>query len=234
MFNSSNRCYIFQGLFKEDNVKRLLVSTVCSLLWVGAAEAQTCVGAASAPLKVGGDVAFSSNSRNFTGGVTKDFGTFFVRGAGVFSSFSDISSGKGILVMAGAELPAGASKRISVCPTVSVLKLWGIDPGPGYNISPLAISFGGTVGFEATKVNTTRIVPTFGAFFNHQTENFGGGLVFGGTATQSSYGFSYGFIQFGAGLIFNDRTSLVPSLFVPVKYDNGEVLFSVLFSVAMR
>jgi hypothetical protein len=48
-----------------------------------------------------------------------------------------------------------------------------------------------------------------------------------------SSGTSFGNLQFGAGFIFNDRFSLIPSVVVPFHYDQGETGFSIYFATKL-
>jgi hypothetical protein len=219
-------------------VKPLLMTIVASLLWVGPAQAQTCVGTvsfATAPLQAGGDLAFGSQSRTFTGGVTRGSEKFFVRGAASFMSISGLNNGaKGILGSFGTELRVGPTSTIFVCPMVTVVKMWGPNPfltGSG-GFSSLVLSFGGSGGFEVRNVGTTRVVPTFGLSFNHLRQSLNG--IPGRSGNGITKGDTFLNLQLGVGFIFNERMSLVPSLFVPIGFTEGETVFSVLFGIKVR
>ena len=157
-----------------DIVRRVLIGMAVTCLWASAAQAQTCYGALGTPLTVGADVGFSANTQAVTAGVAKDSGNMYLRGAVALASVSGTGTAKGFVGLVGYNLKVSHSTRFSVCPTVTVMKLWGIEPGDGSSVSPLALSFGGSVGFNATTFNTTQVVPTFGLFVNRLTEHFGG------------------------------------------------------------
>src|SRR5262245_30615502 len=136
-------------------MKRLLIAAASSLLWVGSAHAQTCAGGISfkaAPLQAGAEGAFSSNSRTFLGGVGGGNDMFFVRGAAEIVSLTDLDSAKGVLGNVGAEYKVDSGQRtFSVCPMVTVVKLWGPSIGLGIDTSTLLLQVGGSVGIVAGK-----------------------------------------------------------------------------------
>jgi hypothetical protein len=213
-------------------MKRLLIAMACSLLWVRCAQAQTCAGSlsyATAPLQVGIDAAFSSDSHTFVPGVGFGKDAFFVRGGGEFISFSGLdASSKGFFGMAGAEYKIDAAKPLFVCPMVTVVRNWG--PSIDVDTSSWLFNIGGSVGFVAAKTGQTTIIPSVGLSLNHLSSS--GTFDFLGTPTTSTIGNSFGSLQFGAGFIFNDRMSLFPSIIVPFGGQvNAQTSFSVLFAM---
>ena len=215
-------------------MKRLLIATVCSLLGAASAHAQTCTGAvsfATAPLQVGVEGAFSSNSHHFLPGVGYGTDSYFARGAAEFTSFSGAdASAKGILGMGGAEFKLDAgSTPVSVCPLVTLAKIWGPSVENGFDQSSWLFSVGGSVGFVAMKTGQTAIVPTFGLSFNRLSTTSTGNFL--GNSTSFSASNSFGDLTLGVGFLLNERMSLVPSIVVPFGLDGGETAFSVLFAL---
>jgi hypothetical protein len=217
-------------------MKRFLivtVSMVCSLLWSASAHAQTCTGSlsyATAPLQVGALAAFSSDSHTFAAGVGAGRDAYFARvGAQLISSSGVDSGAKGIFAMAGAEYKLDAAQPFFVCPIVTVAHNWGPSFGAGDDESSTFFGVGGSVGFVAAKSGQTTIVPSAGLNFNHLSQS--ATFNFLGTATTSSFGNTFGSLQIGAGFIFNDRMSLVPSIVLPFGENGASTIFSALFSI---
>jgi hypothetical protein len=214
-------------------MKRILIGIACNLLWITSARAQICTGGVSfgtAPIQVGADGVFSSNTHSLVPEASFGNEQYFGRVGANFSSFSGIDNGaKGIFGAAGAELKVDAANPISVCPMVSVGKAWGPSPAPDLNLSSYVVQVGGRVGFVAAKTGQATIVPTIGLSFNYlNTTSSSSGLFQGFTS-----GTSFGNLQFGAGFIFNDRFSLIPSVVVPFHYDQGETAFSIYFATRL-
>jgi hypothetical protein len=213
-------------------MKRVLIAMIFSLSWIGSARAQTCAGSLSyttAPLQVGIDAAFSSDSHTFVPGVGFGKDAFFARGGAEFISFSGLDdSAKGIVGMAGAEYKVEAARPLFVCPMITVVRNWG--PSIDVDTSSWLVNIGGSVGFVAAKNGQTTIIPSAALSFNHLSTT--GTFNFLGTSTSSTAGGSFGSLQFGAGFIFNDRMSLFPSIIVPFGGQiNAQTSFSVLFAM---
>jgi hypothetical protein len=211
-------------------MKRFVAGVACSLFWIASAHAQTCTGGVSfgtAPIQVGADGSFSSNSHTFFAGAGAGNEKYFGRAGVQLSSFSAIdASAKGILGAGGAEFTVDPDKRIHVCPMVTLLHVWG--PSIDVATTSTIVNAGATVGFVATKAGQATIVPTFGLSFDHISTTGTLAPPFGNGSF--SYGTSYGTAYFGAGFIFNDRMALIPSVVVPFHYDAGETVFSILFA----
>jgi hypothetical protein len=226
-------------------MKRVLIAVICTFLWIAPAHAQTCRGAITfedAPLRWGANVAFSSNTHGVEAGVAKAFDKFFAGGGVVFQGVSDISAAKGFFGGAGREFPVGAAKKYFACPTVSVFKTWGASPFVDGSASQLIFNFGGTVGFESGTSGNTKLVPTFGFSINilrtsAESPTF---LAVNGVRMRGAGGAgaidlsnteTFGAIQLGIGLLFNERMSLTPSLIIPFGSDSAEVLFSAVLTM---
>src|SRR5262249_34071589 len=148
------------------------------------AQAQTCAGNttfAAAPIQVGAGLAFSSNSHTFTGGVTKGDDKYFLRGAVAQTDFDGVG-GTSIAGSIGTERRLNTmsfSKPLFVCPAAAITKTFGPSPAPDFDLSELIFAFGGTVGFEAQKMGTTAIIPTFGLAYNFLHSSSSGTGAFG-------------------------------------------------------
>jgi hypothetical protein len=214
-------------------MKRFLIAAFCSVLGCASANAQTCIGSVpftDAPLHAGIGAAFSSNSHSFAPGVAYGTENYFVRGAVDFMSVSGVdASAKGIAATGGAEFKTEAgSTALFVCPLVTLAKIWGPSVEDGFDLSSFLFGLGASVGFVATKTGQTTIVPTLAVSFNHLSTTRTGNFAF--NTNTFSAGTSFGSLQIGVGLLFNDRMSLIPSIIVPFGVDGGETSFSVLFS----
>jgi hypothetical protein len=211
-------------------IKGIFIAAACTLLAIPSASAQTCTGSlpfSMARIQVGGDGVFSSNSRSIVGEASAGNEQYFGRVGANFTSFSGLDNGaKGIFVAGGAEFNVDAPKPLSVCPEVSIAKAWGPSPGPDFDFSTVAVQIGARVGFVAAKTPQATIVPTVAVSFNHVSlSTNGNGLFQGGTS-----GDSFMSLGLGAGVIFNDKFSLVPSVLIPIHYDTGETAFSIYFA----
>jgi hypothetical protein len=207
-------------------MKRLLLAALFTFVWVSPGYAQTCTGNMSfdtAPRRVGGDIGFSANSFALGGGYGRNFDQFFALGGAFFQNFSDIGGGFGVLGSVGTERQVGADQKFSLCPMGTLLLSWGPEVATDTSLSTLALDFGASVGFEASRSGTTAIVPRFGATISVLRTSFGGPFDFSNTETFLT-------LQAGVGIIFNDQMSLVPTVRIPVGSDFGETLFTVLFT----
>jgi hypothetical protein len=208
------------------SMKRALLVLACSVLFASGAHAQTCTGGLPMTpdsLYVGGNAGFSSDTHEFAGGIGRGFDQFFVHAGGVIDTPSDLDSAKGIFGSAGIERPLkSGSRTLSLCPTVALFKTWGPTPAPDVSISSLLFSVGADVGFNAGTSGQTAIVPTFGFRFNDLHSSWsGGGFDFSGSDT-------FGTVQFGVGLLFNERTSVTPSVIVAFGADDAQTMFGVV------
>ena len=213
-------------------MKRLLIATAFSLLWTSSAYAQTCLGNMtfeSQPLRVGANVAFSSDTHTFGGGVTRGLNNnLFALGGLQYQGISDFGEGGNIIGFVGAvgkEFPLGADQKFFLCPTGSFFFLSGPEVFVDNKASTVMFNFGGNVGFEAATSGTTRIVPTFGFHFNIARQSFSSEGF--GDFTDSE---TFATLNAGVGLIFNDRMALVPSLVIPFVEDT-ELTFNVIFTI---
>ena len=215
-------------------LKPCLIALACNLCWLTTVHAQTCTGGLpfrGAPIQVGADGVFSSNTHSLVPEVSAGNGQYFGRVGANFTSFSGLDNGaKGVFGVAGLELVVEAAKPIAVCPLVSLAKAWGPSPAPDIDYSSFVVQLGGRVGFIAAKTGQATIVPTAGFSFNHLNSTSTSTGLFPGSFSE---GTSFGNVQLGVGLIFKDRYVLIPSIVIPFHYDQAETAFSIYFATKL-
>jgi hypothetical protein len=212
-------------------VKCFLVIIVCCVLWISPANAQTCMGGLSfetARIQAGAGGEFSSNSHGFSAGASAGKNGYFGQAGVAVTSFSGFdSSEKAVVGAVGAELKLNAQRPISVCPIVGFAKEWSppIFGGGSDSRSSFVYHVGGSVGFVAAKSGQTSIVPVVGLSFDHRSSTENSSIPL----HAFSFSNSFGNVQFGAGIVFNDRFALIPSVIRPFHLDGGELAFSIFF-----
>ncbi len=184
-------------------------------------QAQVCRGQApwsSGSIKAGGYVEFGEGYTDFAGslGFGKDRGLFFGAGAGVTSYSGPGGSQVFVEGHIAKEMSEPITDKLELCPIASVAILLPKDEVSGQ--SALAgVSLGYPLNVSAENL---RIVLT------------GGGQL--GFSRVSVAGFSetdfVGVFDFGAGFIFNNRISLVPTLRIPTE---GDLAFRIAANVAL-
>lgn len=192
---------------------------VCSAVGVASAEAATCQGRNAAvvgQMRAGAELNFGDNTWGLGGGVSKQFDQFFAGGGAAIQGVTGGDTGKGIFGSIGMERAMGAEKKFFVCPLVQVL-LGFLDGTKG-----LGLSFGGQVGFLASKAGNTQLVPTFGGAFNITRTSFPGGF----SDTEP-----YGTVLGGIGLLFDETKSLTPMITFNFHEGGSKTLFIVVFSM---
>jgi hypothetical protein len=195
------------------------------------AAAQICAGSpsfGSGPVQVnlGGD--FGSNAQQFGGGIA--FGTRSESGpigslsVGVLNVSDLNSTATSFSGGFGYEIPAGAAKRVFVCPNIGVGYSSGPDIGD-INVSMLQVTGGGQVGVVATQTSNVAVVPTFGVSVARGRVN----LEFLGEEETASD--TFGIANMGVGLIFNGNMALTPVVAIPFSLEGGDPSFRIAFSV---
>jgi hypothetical protein len=198
---------------------RGLLTILCSVVWVASAEGSTCIGTNAAVVgqtRAGAQLNFGDNTWGVGGGVGKQFDQFFAVGGAAVQDRTGSGTATGIFGTAGVERAMGAEKKFFVCPIAHVL--FGFAEG----VKSLTLSFGGQVGFVATKAGNTQLVPTFGGSFNIVRASFSGG----GSETEP-----YGAVQGGIGLLFDETKSLTPMIAFAFHEGGSRTQFIVVFSM---
>jgi hypothetical protein len=166
-------------------------------------------------MKVGGGVEFDGGT-TFGGGVGfgKDEGFFLGAGAGIV----DLPGGSVVYVNGGVgkELGQKLADKISICPVANLV--WQL---PKNDISSQTVTAGLMGGYPlASSSSNLNIVLTGGGQLGFVHTNHGVGTDF------------IGVIDAGAGFIFNERISLVPTL--RIYFGHGsDVAFAARANVAI-
>jgi len=214
------------------SMTRLLIVIFCSLYWVSPAGAQTCGGAPSfmnAPYQFDLGLSFAEGTKTITGLVGIGADPFFVQAGVERQSFDDVDeSAKGFVLQAGGDFALDSDKKIYACPVVNFAHLSGPN-FPGVDISSNDIGFGGAVGFIAAKSGQLTVIPPAGLSIQHTSVS--GETKVAGTSISVSNGDSFGIFDFGAGLLFNDRMALIPTIAVPFGLEGSETAFTIVFSI---
>ena len=211
---------------------RQLAFVSCVLFTLGVAapaSAQLCTGQPSfsaGPVQITPSAAFAEGATEFGGSVAGGSERLFA-GAGLFrSNYSDIEEGAFSLAGGvGANFVADRSNHVHVCPIARVS--WQNGPNSGdLDLRTLTYGAGGQVGFVATDTGRLAVVPTFGASVHNARVNVSFADL-DETATET-----FGLVNVGVGLIFNQRMSLNPVLAFPVGLEGSDdVQFSIAFSM---
>ena len=208
-------------------MKRLLMTVACSLLWIGPASAQTCLGTMTfkdAQTQVGGNVLFHSSAFGLNVGAAKGFEQFFGRAGLGIEKISDLDGiGKTLVLSGGTEIAAGPDKKYSVCPVVGFFKRFGPSPGLNLNSGEWLVNGGVSVGFAAMQSGTTDIVPNVAFAINRSS------VSVSGNGFDSSFAENFVALNLGVGLIFDKGMSVTPSIVLPLNGDASTV-FQVSFA----
>lgn len=205
-------------------MRKLAVAVLFAALTVPAAvQAQLCVGQApwsSGKLKAGGSLEFDGGTTILGGlGTGKDGGFFFGAGAGVISYGGGAGSQVVLTGNVGKELSKKLADKISICPVVNA----------AYGLKKNDFSFFNVVGGLsggyplASSSKNMNIVLTGAAQFG-----FDHGSVSGAGGSTDFVGV----LDAGAGFIFNNRISLVPTLRIYVG-NGSDVAFAARANVAL-
>ena len=216
-------------------MKRLVIALAagCSLFWVSAANAQTCLGNTShsaAPRQAGADVAFATNSVAFGGGYGGGNDKFFARGGAQLAHHSGGDGNtKAVFGMAGREFAVDADKKLFVCPNATVAFVWVPTGDEDFSETGQLYQFAANVGFLASKSGEISIVPTagFGIMYGRSkfTDKF-----FDPPQTETGSNTAT-VLQFGVGLIFNDKMAITPSFHISIDEGFTDTAFSTLFTM---
>jgi hypothetical protein len=113
---------------------------------------------------------------------------------------------------------------VNVCPLASVS--WQSGPNAGdLDIRTLAFGAGAQVGIVAADNGRVAVVPTLGASIRNARLNVSFADV---DYTVSE---TFGLVNAGVGFIFNQRMSLNPVVSFPIGLEEGDMQFSVSFSL---
>lgn len=190
--------------------------------------AQTCLGLpsfADAPYQASFGVAFTEGAQGFAGGAALGSDDIF---AGAALGFTNVdatdSTSTSFAANVGATFVLNERERIEACPVASVIVTGGPDIGD-VDISAVGLRAGGRLGIIAAELGNTEVVPTFGLDIAY--DRISGDL---GDIETTIARETYVIVRVGLGFVVNKRIGVLPSLGVPLGFDNGDPEFS--FAVA--
>jgi hypothetical protein len=192
-------------------------------------QAQVCVGQApwsSGAMKVGGSLEFGDGVTDILGGLGfgKDKSMFVHLEGGVVTGHSDT----GLLLGGGVgwELRKPLTDKLELCPVVNAQASFDY-----FETNQQRILGGVAVGYPLPMEGNVGVTLT-GAFqlgFAHLSTDIGSCSTPGVDCSDSDF---VGELNAGAGIIFNNRISLVPALVIPIN-SGGDVRFRIGVSVAV-
>jgi hypothetical protein len=194
-----------------------------------AMQAQVCVGQApwsSGSMKVGGALEFGDGTTFITGtvGIGKDKGMFGSAEAGVATGHGDT----GFLVGAGLglELKRPVTDKLQLCPVGKVRASFGY-----FDTSEQLLVAGIAAGYPLNTQGNVGVTLT-GALqlgFDHFSIDADVCDIQGVDCSSTDF---VGELDAGAGIIFNNRISVVPALVIPIN-SGGDVRFRIGMNVAI-
>lgn len=209
-----------------------------ALLPLAQASAQTCTGAASFrnPVRVAGILGTGDNVTTI--GADLLFGTPEGPFGGVGVALDDFDgldeSATTIQGTLGYQVPIGTSRRNAGGPTFCPIATLGYTLGPDYRSSgvdyesrTLGASAGFSVGAPVALTPAVNLVP-FGGLRLIYARNM---VSVANSDVDTKNTDSYGALDLGAGLTFNDRFTVRPAVSIPIGLDNADSRFSLLFGL---
>jgi hypothetical protein len=207
-----------------------------ALLPLAQLDAQTCLGNASFdvhPVRLGGFLGSTNDVSTL--GLDVNFGqregAFGGVGVGL-TQFDDDDLDEDATTISGSlgyQIPLGTTRRSGpqVCPIGVVGYTIGPDVG-NVDTRILTLQGGFSLGAPVTLTPSVRLTP-FGALsLLHQRLS----LSDDGSDDEFNESESGGILNLGAGLIFNDRFTIRPSLDIPIGFDESDTGFSLTLGLS--
>lgn len=200
--------------------KTIVLAAVMAFAPVAAARAQACMGGADlSPMSAGAQLGLDdSNSLIGTFGMSTRSNWFGAAGLGTVEN----DGGTILALRVGRQLQTSLQKgKIGVCPVGSMAHQ--MPDGMSFNTLKLGVAFGGT----ASTSPSLKIRPTGTASVGRigvNIDNPGGPDI-----SDSKIGM---FLDLGVGFVFNKTMSIIPSLTLPIGFDDFAVdeSFNIAFS----
>lgn len=219
------------GTVSEAHLRTFVIRSLTAaaiLLAAQAAQAQTCYGNAPIdrqhPLIAGAALDLSSGQSTITGIFGGGTDQFFVTGAVGRSSVDGFDGGgTNIGATAGAQLKISSTKKISLCPALTVGRSSGLtDDFFGVDYSSTRISPSVTMGIVAATRGTTDIVPSVSLTFEHYGNKADDGVE---EYTDST---NFANLGLGTGFVFKQKFAVQPIAYIPIGLESGNVTFELL------
>ncbi len=205
-------------------MKRLLCVLACSLAWIAPAYGQVCGGGASftkQPYQVNASLLTNDAGKVYTLGAGLGSSVWWGQGGLDFTTFDGVDgTAKGFFVTAGGDFAVDGGKKIYACPILSIEHSGTINNSI---ISSNLVTFGGSVGFLATKTDSVTVIPTGALYLHHQS--------FSSPISTLDSSDNFASLQIAVGLLFSEeRFALVPGVVLPIGEDGGKNSFLVKFA----
>lgn len=210
------------------------------LLPAAGLHAQTCVGTASFnahPVRVGGIIGTGDDVTTLGADVIFGSAAGPFGGVGVtLNDYDDLNeSATTILGTLGYQVPIGTPSRrrapvAEFCPIATVGYTLGPDfraAGVDYESRTLGASAGFSIGAPVAMTSVVNLVPFGGLrlIYARNTVSVEDSDI---DDTESD---SYGALDLGAGLTFNDRFTVRPAISIPIGLEGADSRFSLLFGL---
>jgi hypothetical protein len=209
---------------------RLRITLILAIGLPSALSGQLCMGnpglAGNSRGSINAEVSSYSEARGFGAGGTIGATTF------VFGSFSyyDYANAdyslKAVAGGAGYEFKM-TNPQISACPRATAYYGFGLKVR-GVDVNTLQVAPGISVAFRGDVSPTVAVVPVTGASIIFQRDEVDAGAL--GRTTETD---TWGTLDLGAVLIFNDRLSAGPSVQIPIAHGDGNTVLRLYLSVAV-
>jgi hypothetical protein len=208
----------------------LAILTLATLSLPSSVLAQICRG--GTPLagvssgNFGGGASFFDGGKTF--GASATFGSqFFGTGAFAYTDFDDTDlSLKNLAGLVGFEVSPSGSQA-SICPTASVGYGFGLEV-LGVDITTVTFAPSVAAGFVAEVSPTVAVVPSAEIALLYQRLTADAGPL--GETTESE---TDGALALAVSLLFKQRVSVGPSVYIPIASDGGDTVFGVGIAIAV-
>jgi hypothetical protein len=222
------------SLFRSFMHRLRLVATVAVLTATAStsAFAQTCVGRPDLAVmrgSLGAEAQFVDGASSYAGRLGINNRTAF---GGLSVGYVSLDGADDVSATSfggdiGVERHLGVSKRVHVCPIVSLTYTNGPNSDP-FKSNALSAGLGASFGGSLPLTSTLSLVPYASAgLLTVRSKSEG----LGNSSSDTETG---GLLALGASFRFNDIVALTPSISVPVGFDNSDTVFSLGATIGFR
>lgn len=204
-----------------------LVATAALPLSVAA---QTCRGTAAigdaSPWQVGGGLAFTEGFTQYDVNGVAGSDVWIAGGQVGRFDFDELDQGATFVAgHFGVQVPNDASRRVVLCPSVSVGNVFGPNDVGGVDVSIFIVTAAANVGFIAAQTGRMQFVPTAGVSVSRQR------LAVDVDGESESDSETIGVLEAGMGIVLDRRFTILPSVDVPFGVEDADVGFRIALTV---
>lgn len=215
-----------------NTIRTLATVAVLTVTASSAAFAQTCVGRPELKVmraSLGAEAQFVDNVSSYSGRIGVNNNTAF---GGLSVGYVSLDGDNDVNATSfggdvGVERHLGVSKRVHVCPILSLNYQNGPNADP-IKASALSAGLGASFGAAFPLTPTVSFVPYASAGLLSVRSKV---EALGNSESDTETG---GLLGIGASFRFNDVFALTPSLSVPVGFDNSDTVFSLGATIGFR